>query len=85
MENNVIIYGYTAWYAVKPKIEVYKDDELIGEVSYQDTFEFNVEEDCVLKFKCSVRKAEIKEYKDKINKISLEFNRFTGQLKAKYK
>ena len=43
MENNVIIYGYTAWYAVKPKIEVYKDDELIGEVSYQDTFEFNVE------------------------------------------
>ena len=28
--------------------------------------------------------AKIKVYKDKINKISLEFNRFTGSLKAKY-
>jgi len=84
MKNNVIIHGYTAWYAVQPKIEVYIGDDLIGEVAYKDTFEFNVDEDCIIKFKCSVRKAEIKVYKDKLNKISLEFNRFTGSLKAKY-
>lgn len=84
MENNVIIYGYTGWYAAKPKIQVYCEDELIGEVAYRDTFEFRVEEDCELVFKCSIRKAKIKVYKDKLNKVSLEFNRLTGNLKASY-
>lgn len=84
MENNVIIYGYTGWYAVKPKIQIYVGDGLIGEVAYRDTFEFRVKEDCELEFKCNMRKTKIKVYKDKLNKISLEFNRFTGFLKASY-
>lgn len=84
MKNNVIVYGYTGEYAVYPKIQIYCDDKLIGEVSHRDSFDFRVEDDCVLVFKCSIRKAKIKVYKDKINKISLEFNRFTGSLKAKY-
>ncbi len=84
MENNVIIYGYTDWYAIKPKVKVYCNDELIGEVSYRDTFEFRVEEDCELVFKCSIRTAKIKVYQDKLNKISLEFNRVTGKLNASY-
>ena len=85
MKNNVIIHGYTGWYAAKPKIDIYIKGELIGQVSYQDTFEFNVEEDTEILFKCSVRKTKIKVYKDKKNIISLEFNRFCGTLNAKYK
>lgn len=84
MDNNVIVYGYTGWYVAKPKVEIYRGDELVGEVSYRDTFEFRIEEDCELVFKCSIRKAKIKVYKDKTNKISLEFNRLTGSLKASY-
>ncbi len=84
MKNNVIIHGYTAWYAVKPKIEIYVNGEMIGQVAYQDTFEFNVEEDSIVEFKCSIRKTKIKVYKDKKNEISLEFNRLLGTLNAKY-
>lgn len=83
-ENNVIIHGYTDWYLVKPKIKIYKDDEFIGEVCYRDTFKFGIDEDCVITFKCSIRTAEIKVYKDQLNEISLEFNRMTGVLKATY-
>lgn len=84
MENNVVVYGYTGWYAAKPKIDIYIKGELIGQVSYQDKFEFRIEEDCEIEFKCSVRKTKIKVYKDKKNTISLEFNRLWGTLNAKY-
>lgn len=85
MKNNVIVHGYTGWYAVKPKIEIYIKGELIGQVSYRDTFEFSIEEDCEVEFKCSIRKTKIKVYKDKKNIISLEFNRFWGTLNANYR
>ena len=84
MKNNVVVHGYTGWYAAKPKIEIYINNDLIGQVSYRDTFEFNIEEDCEIVFKCSIRKTKIKVYKDRHNDISLEFNRLWGTLNACY-
>lgn len=85
MDCNLIVYGYTEWYLVKPKIKIYFNDEYLGEVIYKDSFEYQIESDGILTLKCSVRKTQIKVYKDKINKIQVQFDRFTGQLVAAYK
>ena len=82
--NNVKVYGYTDWYFVKPKVKIYKGEVFIGEVLYRDIFEFEIEEDCIITFKCGIRRTEVKVYNNKDNEIQLEFDRITGQLIASF-
>lgn len=79
---NLKIYGYTGWYAMKPKVKIYFNDDEIGQVGYNETFEGKVEEDGELLFKCNFRKATAKVYRNRVNVIHLEFDRFSGKLVA---
>lgn len=84
MKNNVIVYGYSGWFAVKSKVKISFNGEQIGCVSYNDSLEYNITEDGILEFICNMRKNKINVYKDRLNIIRVEFNRVTGSLLLNY-
>lgn len=79
---NLKVYGYTGWYAMKPKVKILFEGDEIGQVGYNETFEDKIEEDGELEFKCNFRKATVKVYRNRINVIHIEFDRFSGKLVA---
>lgn len=79
MKENVIIE-----FNIDYEVSIYADNELIGKSGYKDTFKYLVEKDCLLTFKKGAKKAIIKVFKDKENKIEVGYSP-TGQLKASYK
>jgi len=85
-KNNVIIHNYkNQGYVVCPKVKVFKENVLIGELEVDKTYKFCILEDCTLDFKCSIRKARVEISKNVINEINLEFDSFSGKLKPTIK
>jgi len=78
MKNNLII-DFDLDYDVKISL----NNNLIGTSGYKDTFSYTIEEDGLLTFKHKTQKASIRVYKDKPNKIKVQYST-TGQLKATF-
>ena len=78
MQENVIIK-----FNLDYEVSIYADNNLLGKSGYQDTFKCLVENDALLTFKKGTKKAMIKVFKDKENKIAVGYST-TGQLKASY-
>ena len=81
--GKVIVYGYTQFFAVNMKVQVYANGVLKGEVSKEDKIEFDIDTDTMIELKCSFRKANIMAYNNKTNQIKISFDRLTGAIKPK--
>ena len=79
--GKVIVYGYTQFFAVNMKVQVYANGVLKGEVSKEDKIEFDIDNDTMIELKCSFRKASIMAYNNKTNEIKISFDRLTGAIK----
>lgn len=78
MESNVEIK-----FNLDCKVKVYFNDELIDQVGFKDTSYYLIEEDSTITFKAGMKRATIRAYKDRNNKIEVGYST-TGQLKAEY-
>jgi len=81
-KGKVIIHGYEEAYAVNPDVQVYDGDNLITKLSKGETYEYFLDKDTTLTFKCSIRKAKQEVKKNAITEIRLMFDRFSGKLKT---
>lgn len=78
MKDNVFVS-----FNIDYEVNIYVDGNLIGVSGYRDTFSFPIEKDSLITFKKGAKKAIIKAFKDKENKIEVGYST-TGQLKAFY-
>ena len=78
--RKVTILGYTENFAIAPSVSVLKDGVQIGEVKQNGKIELDINEECILQFKCSFRSAECLVTPG--DWILLAFNRTTGKLSA---
>lgn len=78
--GKLIVYGYTEWYAVKPKVDILKNGIKIAEVNPSSMIEIPIEENCTIQFKCMFRTATLQAYAGKTMTVKLSFNRITGEL-----
>ena len=79
MKENVYIE-----FNIDYEVNIYADNNLIGKSGYHDVYAFSIDKDCLLTFKNGSKKAMIKAFKNKKNKIEVCYST-TGQLKANYK
>lgn len=77
----VTIIGYTESFVLNPNVSIYKQGELIGQVSKGDKVVIDVDEPCELEFNSSFRSTKCKVDSDMC--IILSFDRITGGLSAK--
>lgn len=79
-ESKVLVYGYTESYLINPKVKIFVNDNEIGSVAKGQVYEFKINEDTEITFKCSMRKASIMAKAGQITKVKISWNRITGQL-----
>lgn len=79
-ESKVIIYGYTQWFLINPKVEVIVNGQLAGDIGNYGTLEIPINESSLIEFKCGFRKNEIRVEAGKITEIKITWNRVTGSL-----
>lgn len=80
--NTLIVHGYEEWFAICPKIKIFKDEVLIGKVSRKGIFPIEIDKDCTLKFKNGLRNTLVNVKKGVDTHILLYVDRFTGAFKA---
>lgn len=81
-KGKLIVYGYTQWFAVKPKVDVMKNGIKVAEVYPSSKTEIDIEQDCTITFKCMFRTAVIQAKAGVTQEIQLSFDRITGDLLA---
>lgn len=81
-KGKLIVYGYTQWFAVKPKVDVMKNGIKVAEVYPSAKTEIDIEQDCTITFKCMFRTAVIQAKAGVTQEIQLSFDRMTGDLLA---
>ena len=81
-KGKLIVYGYTQWFAVKPKVDVLKNGIKVAEVYPSAKTEIDIEQDCTITFKCMFRTAVIQAKAGVTQEIQLSFDRMTGDLIA---
>lgn len=81
--GTLVVYGYTGFFLVKPKLKIYLNGEYIGEVSHQaKTKEIPITGPTNVEIKCGIRSTAIRLFPDKHNEIYTQFDRTTGNILA---
>lgn len=81
--GTLIVYGYTGWFLVKPKLKIYLNGKYIGDVSYKaKTKEISITEPTSVEIKSGIRSTAIRIFPDKHNEIYTEFDRTSGNILA---
>lgn len=81
--GTLVVYGYTGWFLVKPKLKIYLNGEYIGDVSYKaKTKEIPITGPTNVEIKCSIRSTAVRVFPGKHNEIYTEFDRTTGSILA---
>ncbi len=81
--GTVVIYGYTGWFLVKPKLKIYFNGKYLGDVSYKaKTKEIPITEPTNIEIKCSIRSTLVRVLPGRHNEIYTEFDRVTGSILA---
>ncbi|MGM9564269.1 MAG: zinc-ribbon domain-containing protein [Faecousia sp.] len=84
--GTLVIYGYTGWYLVKPKLQIYHNGEYIGDLSYKaKTKEIPISEPTTVEVKCSFCSTNVRVFPGRHNEIYTEFDRATGKILAELK
>lgn len=82
-KGTLVVYGYTGWFLVNPKLKIYLNGEYIGDVSHNaKTKEIPITGPTVVEIKCSIRSTAIRLFPDKHNEIYTKFDRTTGSILA---
>lgn len=82
-DGTLVIYGYTGWFLVKPKLKIYLNGKYIGDVSYKaKTKEIQIIEPSNVEIKCGIRSTSVRILPNKHNEIHTEFDRITGSILA---
>ena len=76
----VTIIGYKERYIYNPKIKIYEQDTLLGEVKSNGIITINVSQPCLLTFKCNLGNTQCRVTENTI--VILSTNRITGGMKA---
>lgn len=79
-ESKVVIYGYTQQFAINPKVQVFWNGVLRGEVRKGERLEFPIGSDGEMLFKSSLRSASLKIPAGRVTNIKLSWDRITGKL-----
>ena len=81
--GTLVVYGYTGWFMVKPKLKIYLNGEYVGDVSHKaKTREIPITGPTTVEIKCSIRSTAVRLYPNKHNEIYTEFDRTTGSILA---
>lgn len=81
--GTLVVYGYTGWFLVKPKLKIYLNGEYIGDVSQKaKTKEIPITGPTEVEIKCGIRSTLVRIFPDKHNEIYTEFDRVTGSILA---
>ena len=83
VKGKLVVYGYTQWFLVKPKIDVLMNGIKVAEVYPSAKTEIAIDRDCTITFKCMFRTAVVQAKSGTIQEIQLAFDRVTGELLAK--
>jgi hypothetical protein len=78
--GKVTVLGYREPFALYPAVKIYRNGMLIGKVEHDRQIELEINEQCKLQFKCSIRSAECVVKPG--DWVLLSFNRTTGKLNA---
>jgi hypothetical protein len=74
------VRSYSGFYIVSPAVKVYIEDRYIGTVKKGATATFDIDKNCTVTFKCSIRSVSINVKKGSFQVVQLEFNRISGEL-----
>ena len=78
-----VVYGYTGWFLVKPKLKIYINGNYIGDVSYKSrTTEISISEPSTVEIKCGIRCTSVRVLPGVHNEIHTQFDRTTGSIIA---
>ena len=81
--GTLVIYGYTGWFLVKPKLKIYLNGKYIGDVSYKaKTKEIPITQPSSVEIKSGIRSTAVRVSPNKHNEIYTEFDRTTGNILA---
>lgn len=81
--GTLVVYGYTGWFLVKPKLKIYLNGEYIGDVSHKaKTKEIPIYGPTNVEIKSGIRSTAVRLFPDKHNEIYTEFDRTTGSILA---
>lgn len=81
--GTLVVYGYTGWFLVKPKLKIYLNGKYIGDVSQKaKTKEIPITEPTIVEIKCGIRSTMVRLFSNKRNEIYTEFDRTTGNIMA---
>ena len=84
--GTVVIFGYTGWFLVYPKMQIYFNGEYIGDLSHKaKTKEIPIDKPTTVEIKCSFRSTSVRVFPGRHNEIYTEFDRATGQILAELK
>ena len=78
--GKVTILGYTEKFAVNPPVSIFKDGVQLCAVERNGKIELDIEQDCMLQFKCSSRSTQCVVKPN--DWVLLSMNRLTGGLNA---
>ena len=82
-KGTLVVYGYTGWFLVKPKLKIYLNGKYIGDVSHKaKTKEIPISGPTIVEIKCGIRSTAVKLFPDKHNEIYTEFDRTSGSILA---
>lgn len=81
-QGKVIIHSYEEFFIVNPDVKVYIDGNLITRLSKGETFEYSITKPTTIKFKSSIRSANVTVSPNAITEIRLMWNRATGSLET---
>ena len=83
-EGTLVVYGYTGWFLVKPKMKIYINGEYIGDVSHKaKTREIPITKPTEVTIKSSIRSTSIRGIlPGKRNEIYTEFDSVSGNIMA---
>ena len=81
--GTLVVYGYTGFFLVKPKLKLYLNGAYIGEVSHQaKTKEIPLTGPSAVEIKCGIRSTSVRLFPDKHNEVYTQFDRTTGSIIA---
>lgn len=81
-KGKLVVYGYTQWFAIKPKVDILKNGIKVAEVYPSAKTEIDIEQDCTITFKCMFRTAVVQAKAGITQEIQLSFDRITGDILA---
>lgn len=81
--GTLVVYGFTGWFLVKPKVKIYLDGEYIGDVSYKGkTKEIPITKPTTAEFKRPGLSTSVQVMPGKHSEVHLEFDKVWGRILA---